>query len=81
MMMATSPRVEAFLRRYDALSDAEKSMVRHMVELADRRLLAERLAASVPYEIFAGVFRQCSASRPSSPQTSTTPNDQDGRSG
>jgi hypothetical protein len=36
---------------YRTLPDAEQAMVREMVELADRRLLAARLALSVPFRI------------------------------
>ena len=58
-MMATSPRVAVFMMHYAALSDAQQSMVRDMVGLAwfrvsRHQLLAERLAASVPFEVTAG---------------------------
>jgi hypothetical protein len=52
--MTASPRVEAFMDLYRTLSDAQQSTVRDLVELADRRLLTERLEASAPYEISAG---------------------------
>jgi hypothetical protein len=58
-MMAASSRVEEFLGEYAALSDPQQQMVRDMVELAwfrvsRHQLLAERLAASVPFEVTAG---------------------------
>ena len=50
-------RVDAFMAVYRTLPSAQQSMVRDLVELAYHRLLAERLAASVPFEIPAGAHR------------------------
>ncbi len=53
-MRIASPRVDTFMLLYAALSDEEQQMVRDMVALAcsnHRRLLAERLAASVPFVV------------------------------
>lgn len=54
-----SPRVDALMTHYAALSDELQSMFRDLVALAwlrvERQQLAERLAASVPFKISAGV--------------------------
>ena len=59
--MAASPKVDAIMKLYATLSDAQQDIVRDMVELAwdrvRRQLLAERLAASVPFMISAGARR------------------------
>jgi hypothetical protein len=53
-----SPRVAEFMALFDALSVEEQSIVRDLVELAwqrvSRTLLAERIGASVPFQISAG---------------------------
>ena len=52
-----SARVDALMTLYATLSDAQQDIVRDMVELAwdrvGRRLLAERLAKSVPFTVIA----------------------------
>jgi hypothetical protein len=53
--LAVTSRVDTFMARYAELSGAQQLMVRDMVELAYRRVMAERLEASVPYLISAGV--------------------------
>ena len=67
--MAASPRVDQFMALFAELTDVEKQMVRAMVqfrtsgsgpepvESARRQLLAQRLAASVPFKISAGARR------------------------
>jgi hypothetical protein len=56
-----SSRVDALMTLYATLSDAQQDIVRDMVELAWLRvrpqLLAERLAASVPFTISVGARR------------------------
>jgi hypothetical protein len=64
--MTASPRVEAVLRVYRTLSPEQQSIVRDMVELAYRRLLAERLEASVPFKIPTETFLNGWASRSTS---------------
>ncbi len=51
MMTVSARRVEAFMDLYRTLSDALQSTLRDMVELRYRRLLAERLALSVPFRL------------------------------
>jgi len=55
----SSPRVDRLLVLYSELSAEQQSILRDMVPLASlrvrREVLADRLAASVPYESSAGV--------------------------
>ena len=57
MMMATRPRVEAVMRQYALMSEAQQAVVRSMVDCAYRRLMAECLESSVPFKVPVGMPR------------------------